>query len=468
MRPHLNTRRSTRSDSFHPELDSITSSRSNSESEIPSLSRSVQSEESKDWDRIQLARTRESCDDRFSGFLLSLAAKAAEKQLKEAQQLQADLLSAFPNESTQEHVEHYYGGDTSDEEESVEGTGMLIEDVAQAQPPAPRRKSTDLPGGWELKEMNAHQATLDKIRAAAKEKMEYMKAEQARKKAAEEAAKAPPKGPFWKEEEDEEADGDGRAKDGKKLGEAKAMRKGASPPMLGADLKFRMCPSPKATKFESDQRVDIQPNRSLTGGGLWGGYCVAEDPDEYMSPFVARGPDMIQTPTTEREDPFASAFSNTLSRPASPKETGGVRMVAGIDERLKAEIARSKKNDALLLEFDDTFISQVYNYLSLGYPAIARQFDRELSKISKTPEIELRIDDSRGDAKGYIGISGPNFGEAQSKTPTKRNFDHKNYCARWKALKIYVLEWARQHPNLSNGVATPAWGVRERRGSWAL
>ena len=108
MRPHPNTRRSTRQDSFQPELDAIPSvensdndSAYDDEEDVPSLSGSLGSSEDSMM-RLQLARTRESCDERFSGYLLALAAKAAEKQLRE------QALAAFPNESMHQIVEHFY------------------------------------------------------------------------------------------------------------------------------------------------------------------------------------------------------------------------------------------------------------------------------------------------------------------------------------------------------------------------
>jgi len=231
-------------------------------------------------------------------------------------------------------------------------------------------------------------------------------------------------------------------------------------------LVFRMCPSPKATKFESDQRVDTQPKRSENGGGLWGGYCVADEVGEYISP--SRRPVLIQTPQVERsEDPFSSAFATEISGDAkSPRTNGhshesGLRMLSGIDERLKAEVVRTKMEQALFAEFDDTFVTQVYNYLSLGYPALARQYDEELARISHISQEDLRADDKKKNAKGHIGLIEAPEGSF------KKEGSHE-YGARWKALRIYILEWGRQHPSMSNGAAPPAWGVRARRGSWAI
>ena len=43
---------------------------------------------------------------------------------------------------------------------------------------------------------------------------------------------------------------------------------------------------------------------------------------------------------------------------------------------------------------------------------------------------------------------------------------------RWIALKLYIREWARQHPSFDDGFGEDenplAWGVRARRGSWAI
>lgn len=239
------------------------------------------------------------------------------------------------------------------------------------------------------------------------------------------------------------------------------MRSAASPPMLGGDLVFRRCPSPKATKFETDQHANVNLKRNMNGGGLWGGYCVADDECQYLSP-ASRGPPMLQTPANEKEDLFAEAFGNGIagkkSRPSSPTPGGGLHLLSGLDERLKDEAEKSKINEALEREFDDRFVTQVYNYLSLGYPSLARQYDEELSKISKVPEEELCKDDNQADVTGHIGIV---EGDTVAATGVR--------CARWMALRIYILEWAKQHPDMSKEAASPnAWGVRARRGSWAI
>ena len=461
MRPHLNTRRSTRQNSFQPELGAIESHSSQEGSDEdngsspPSLSNSVESHE-ESMNRLQLARTRESCDDRFSGYLLALAAKAAEKQLRE------QALAAFPNESFHEIVEHFYDREREgqSDEESVEGIGMLLDDPIR--PEELRRQSTEV--GWAFKDMQRHQ-----------EKLNRQREEETNKKLAAEASEPTFKDPFWTNGQTEKPapfQVESVPPDKQKEAELRSMRSAASPPMLGGDLTFRMCPSPKATKFETDQRHDIQPNRSDTGGGLWGGYCVTEEADQYLSPAI-KGPALIQTPNVEKEDPFSFQFGADLPKGAkSPTGTksprakeSGVRMLTGLDERLKVEVEKSKAEETLLREFDDNFITQVYNYLSLGYPSLARQYDQELAKISQIPEAELRANDNQKNAKGYIGITDPTNG---SKETSNKDDKYSGYCMRWKALRLYIFEWARQHPSMANDNPAPAWGVRARRGSWAI
>jgi hypothetical protein len=386
--------------------------------------------------RMQLARTRESCDDRFSGYLLELAAKAAEKQLRE------QALAAFPNSDfDHEIVEHFYdreeGSDEDDHDDQV-GVGLLPHEMLN------RRQSTEV--GWAAKEMQQHQETLARQRE-----------EDTNQKIADEATKPTFKDPFWTNGMTMKSQ---PIVDRLKAAELERMRSAASPPMLGADLKFRICPSPKATKFETDQDFETLPNRRTDGGGLWGGYCVAEGEEQYLSP-AHRGQPMIATPGIEHDDPFASAFSEVVDgkgpRPTSIGPKAGLHMISGIDDRMKEQAAKSKLEEAIEAEFNDRFVTQVYNYLSLGYPSLARHYDEELSKISKISEQDLSNNDSQKDVQGHIGLV---EGEQTAGTGAR--------CPRWNALRVYILEWARQHPGMDDSENPQAWGVRARRGSWAI
>ncbi|KAH0600745.1 hypothetical protein MHUMG1_01744 [Metarhizium humberi] len=266
------------------------------------------------------------------------------------------------------------------------------------------------------------------------------------------------------------------------------MRQAASPPMLGKDLTFRRCPSPKQTKLETDHPfanhdVYKEQNRDVTGqGGLWRGFCCrSESNTEYVVPAEFHGANMLVTPyppasprdgagfdsrsmSDEPESMFSSSNSSDSLNNISPtraehrSRTGqskGLHMLHGLDDRLRREKAQVELDEKIASEFDDEFVTQVYNYLSLGYPATARYFDGELSKISRVSVEELCRDDERQMAKGHMLEM-----SLQATSETDR-------CPRWKALRTYITEWARQHPDLDN-LDPLAWGVRERRGSWAI
>ena len=265
------------------------------------------------------------------------------------------------------------------------------------------------------------------------------------------------------------------------------MRKLASPPMLGKELTFRTCPSPKLTKLEPThpfiQHQDDMKNRDPTGqGGLWNGYCckTAMDGDD-LSCGHATGPRMLATPHVPgtpaepyepetrsiSEEPvslFSSAASSGIASGLSVSTTEhrlkngqskGLHMLHNVDERLRKEKVQAERDEKIAQEFNDVFITQVYNYLSLGYPATASIFDDELSKISRMSLLELRENDEKQMAKGHM------LEMKLDDTPDEER------CPRWRALKLYITEWARQHPNLDN-LDPLAWGVREKKGSWAV
>lgn len=296
------------------------------------------------------------------------------------------------------------------------------------------------------------------------------------------------------------------------------LRTTASPPMLGGDLTFRMCPSPKQTKLEPDHLWDLptgaatdEPNRDATGQhGLWRGYCYTTNKSEKLAP-VER-PAMISTPfpATTPGDPFARAFSmspttapiyeepaleDTQSLPAvglhplsasvppqpehrtHPHEPKSLHMLQSLDERLRQEKEAAELEDQIMEEFDDTFVTQVYNYLSLGYPATARIYDEELCKISRINLDELEQDDdivmdSFCD-KTANSVGGPNGKKSSApgyiilEDSEKNDIGCDKQTPRWRALKEYIYEWARQHPDL-NSISPLAWGMQERRGSWGL
>ncbi|OAQ95652.1 hypothetical protein LLEC1_05673 [Akanthomyces lecanii] len=204
------------------------------------------------------------------------------------------------------------------------------------------------------------------------------------------------------------------------------IRKFVSPPMLGKELNFRKCPSPKQTKLETDH--------SDEPASLWDVTTAAADSPGNLSGACHPG-------TAEHR-----------LRSGAPK---GLHMLHGLDERLQQEKVRAERDDKIALEFGDEFVTQVYNYLSLGYPAMARSFDAELSKMSRISVEDLCRDDDKQLAKGHM------LEMSLDDTP------EEDRCPRWKALRLYIVEWARQHPDLDD-LNPLAWGVHARRGSWAI
>jgi hypothetical protein len=124
---------------------------------------------------------------------------------------------------------------------------------------------------------------------------------------------------------------------------------------------------------------------------------------------------------------------------------------ANIDEKLALE-------QTIEEDFGDDFVTQVYNYLSLGYPSMARPFDEELSKISHISISELRHDDHLASSRGYIRLG--KDGNLKDTEITEET------CMRWRALRVYIQEWARQHPHMAEDEISR--GTAVRKGSWAL
>lgn len=299
--------------------------------------------------------------------------------------------------------------------------------------------------------------------------------------------------------------------------------------MLGQELHFRKCPSPKQTKLETDHPFNKkrhedgcanssqhEKNRDMSGkGGLWRGYCCRSESSggdgdvQYLVPADLKPTGLLATPfppgtpapldyaISDEPEPVpllspsastdsftsssgvgaavaaaaargAAAANGTKSGGATlapllpppqqpPAAGGGLHMLHGLGERLAQEKARAERDEKIAAEFDDAFVTQVFNYLSLGYPSMARGFDEELGKISSVAIDELTsYDAAAAGVKGYLLEA-----SADVTIPDEER------CPRWRALKTYIYEWARQHPDLDS-FDPLAWGVRERRGSWAI
>ncbi len=496
--------------------------------------------------RHELRERRESCDEEFSGYLLAVAAKEAYRQRQIEQ-----VMSAFPNGLPPAGVEHFVARDNSEDEGepaddySKHGVSQLVRRMstdpgwavkemrAHAEKLAGLRThkmsgdmdldQNDIPPENPLwttdtaRRSSSRTSHLGDITASSPVlRGRASSRSPGRDKAFEPSPRRPPEngvGPdarpfglpfgFRVEEDDEDL-------------QLRKMRQAASPPMLGKELVFRKCISPQVTRMEpshpySESRDE---NRDPTGAsGLWGGYCTSKSSGKkstglwrgyctakanekviamlYPPPFLATPAE----PTSPCDISTSGTYTPRLSSSPTRQLSGpkGLHMLfASLDERLKKEKARKELEERIHQEFNDAFVTQVYNYVSLGYPATARAFDDELSKISGIEIEQLRKDDHLTIGKGFMlemelavkkgskssggGGGGSGYGSCDDDevmlTPEEDERRSRNKPPRWRALKLYIREWARQHPSFDDGFGEEenplAWGVRARRGSWAI
>lgn len=442
-----------------PDLPAIpsNSSEGSDNSDTPSLS-TTPSASSEGSNSNQLAtknRFRESCDERFSGYILSLAARSAEKELRD------QALAAFPNEQIHQPVSHFaIDGDEEFGNQDEELMPAEPQIVSRIHPVLRRGSTADLP--YELEQMRRHKEEAE-MKVLGVHKGD---AHESRFSAAAISSRQ------QKKPENKRSVFAGWRRDL----ELAQMRHAASPPMLGDDIVFPFSVSPQGTATETDHlhmhHVEPEPKDDEEQVGLWSDHRHAEDEakpglwmglchkdegddEETHFPRVRTG---IATPRPSNG--FGSSFDMkdiADDECASP----GSNPLEMTDDPLDIMDVEPDEDNAIEREFHDGFVTQVYNYLSLGYPSLARYYDVELSKISGIPVSDLRQDDLIAEAKGHV-ISFSN--QSNNTTATAET------CMRWKALKLYIHEWARQQPamDIPNDESLDAWGVIERRGSWAI
>jgi hypothetical protein len=500
-REHENKRRGSL---MVPDLPTIESDReSGDDSEAPSLTNSRSSAESEQ--QLQPTKPRRAMGDSYTDYVLRLAAQTSSSDERE---MQEQAMAAYINERPHEPVAHFA---FDDEEDTTIRVGHLSADKGVDLKTFRRSSQDDL--DWEMQNMRRHHAQLEQAKrdfkhdtagtsrfsAAALGMRHHL--EQNKQRQIQDRLKAEKK-----KEEDELA----------------KMRQAASPPMLGADIVFPFTVSPKMTRCdvdhaprprtadsddESDEEGDqhmwnrsvkVKVKKDSGGQGLWGGFCVLEEKSQPTTPMRSG----IQTPVGERGNPFDGAGRKTPGQRTPGRRkllaltttaAAGSQGVAGGEDAFTSQIDRKLKLERQIdEEFPDAVITQIYNYLSLGYPSLAWAFDAELSKISGISVEELRRDDGNGDAKGFIGVEkmdvgrlGEDGNDDEVEVEKKWNGDKKvlkadevGKCRRWEALRVYVREWARQSPGFAEegsryGVGRgktggTGWGggVGVRRGSW--
>ncbi|OQD68791.1 hypothetical protein PENDEC_c031G03693 [Penicillium decumbens] len=400
-----------------PELPPIPSSGSEDSDDEPLHSPSLSSHKSPQkstGDQKPERLLRESCDGEYTEYLLSLAARSAQKQLRE------QALAAFPNEQVHEPVDHF-AIDSEDEEEDL-GERAPEDDLKYPQKhhiKSRRESSADL--SWELEYMRQH-------KEEAEMRLRAMAASKGRDHTSAGYHPAPR--------------ADGRT----------------SPPMLGDDIVLPRSLSPVGTRCENSTAedgshaaqdscrggvglwyVDSRPDDDR-GTGLWKGTCSKSHSEDGQR---ASG---IMTPMPRGDD----TDMDRLSRSSTCTNLHGMTSQPGPRKDDFLSISSKSLED----EFNDAFVTQIYNYLSLGYPCVARYYDYELSKISGIAIQDLRRDDLHTDARGYV--------VAMEGNPVTA-------CTRWRALRRYIREWARQQPRMAeDDTGLEAWGMPERKGSWAI
>ena len=437
-----------------PLIESSGSDGSN-DSDCPSLSKAPSIASTKP----QYARPeRSSSGENTRGYLLKVAAETAEKQLRE------QAMAAYPNERIFEHVDHFAVGDEQDE--CDEGSAG---DTPKASWGNSRISRGDSDAGLEAAELRRQHETIEqqrnKNRATKEEELDRRR-----------STKGPSQGPGRPAKDAQRQASVIRQNHGGFKTELEKMRNAASPPMAGEDLLFPMCPSPKQTRLDVGHypyaAKDGRAATPLEHTGLWAPSCGAKTsgsahcglwmgtsagPAHENARHLQTG---LLTPGREHDDPFSSSpksYNQIELPPSPPRSQRDSSQSAGLDSVLLTE-------EQIALEFHDAFVTQVYNYLSLGYPSLAHRFDEELSKITQIPVEELRKGDQNTNAKGHIGAP-----EGTGRDTNVADLQ-EGVCARWSALKKYVHEWARQQWHMAARMdgQNGEWGHRAKRGSWAL
>jgi hypothetical protein len=416
----------------------------------------------------------------FGSYYFQLEAKKAQQRLQE------QALAAFPNSDFHTPVQHYVNDDMETDE--IEDRPVPWMDYDEEVFFKRARRESSIKMSWEQMEMQRHAEQLERDR----------KADQTTA-----ASKASENSPWWNpaagmtiQQPDEDM---------------QSMRDRARPPMLGNDLVFPRCPSPEPARFDVTQgsaklrqqmlaesnkpeapkeekgglwnapgtqnsntsasNATTKAQSSNKGGGLWGGFCVGTPaapsaaPGGLVPPTIPTG---LMTPAP-RNDPSSNPFDQSFAsrngalgsvQPPTPPPEG---LSGGDLANLDAVLSHARSFDQMMeRDYPDPFVTQVYNYLSLGYPTLARPFDDELSKISGIPVSELREDDvkAKQSPRGYIRLDPAYEGQGGDGV-------QGDGCARWRALKLYVREWARQEKKGYADQSDPTWGAA-RRGSWAF
>lgn len=219
------------------------------------------------------------------------------------------------------------------------------------------------------------------------------------------------------------------------------MRDAAKAPMLGQDLTFPKSLSPRQSRFDATQYPCSQAEQGglRQQSGLWLS-CRALDLESTEGLWHGVCTSKVAPPELNGQTPRAQE-----------KDAGKIQSDDSTEDLLSIE-------QVIDQEVPDDFVTQVYNYLSLGYPSLARRFDDELSKATELTMEEIRWYDDKSKC-GFVDVP---EGDGSLKTEVR-----SNRYGRWTALRLYMREWVRQQPQIRES-QDMAWGDVMRRGSWAI
>lgn len=265
--------------------------------------------------------------------------------------------------------------------------------------------------------------------------------------------------------------------------EFEVMRRAASPPLLGGDIVFPRCESPEVCKISTDLpftlRASEEKRRDPTQKlGLWGGYCFNPCKEEPLPSPSPLDPNNLTPPSgggllwSARNTPSARPHTDAPSPPpspagrmwcsANPKPTppqglSPFQSIGAPSPERQTAFARpalepEARERRIASEFNDAFVTQLYNYLSLGYPATARDFDAELCAATGISEEDITREDVRTMERGHLCGSEVEGCPEEMRSP------------RWKALRAYVRGWAGDQEDLDSSKPGP-W-AEGGRGSW--
>ena len=449
-------RRKARQHSFRvPELPSIQSTTEESDhvdrSGVPSLSTSPSAaSDGTEAEKIDMASTHGVQTQEQQGQIVSFAAHTAEKQLRD------QVIAAYPNEHDTERI-HHFAAESSlyDSEDEREGLG------GQGSSSVHRRRSKDV-CSTKLKS-NVSKASTS--------------CSQPRQR------RQPTPDCAIHTDEHIQTDAAARQRDAKDQ-EMNVMRKAASPPMAGQELRFRRCRSPRGTRLDcsnyphnprelsqspqSSERAGLWEGRAASstqtsGAGLWHGFC-SQDHNEGEPDTTALRSGILTPAAIEHQDPMATItpIPSTQLLPPTPPSSHSTTCSVSLTSVLLTE-------ETIDREFPDEFVTVLYDYCSFGYPSMARRYDEELSKITNIPIAKIRQDDDDKNPRGHIGVHDGILEGFLNGTETMTSSNEAPVRdERWRALKIYVREWARQSPHMLGQIGRSEWGNSTRKGSWAI